>query len=517
MSSFEFDETLIYSPTIPVNREKNTDPEEYEKLIEHVHFIWLGSFLTKKGEENIRKWVVDYYCGFKFYLWYDALLIEEDEISKFKSFARECNDTINIRYFENEDKVMEDPVIHVCDFRQYIHPEDMVSGPVPIFRLLEIYNGESGFITRAGLDDYTKDIKNWAMASDVLRYIILYMFEGFYMDVDILPVNLCEYFKDKKIKTCPVSFCINDRHPKNEFDYDKGVPHHVREEGYFIFDNNNALYYKSNKDHDRVMIKVLSGLYDLYRKNVLDNFYYYVFGGSVSITVKTTGPLFLDTFPKSEILTLRNFVEDTSINENTSWWMSGEKYIKNKTYSLMINKLLSDDDELFKYYCAMHTDILLKNEEYIILHNSMLTADTNEDVENFIKKKKGASDDFKRYANKIYKITYTSYSQLSNQVFGDIVYKIIDAIYRGKYRTGDDIRNKDYCRVVFDRDIRNIYSINSKGPEIFSQILEYVYTVTTKMVEGSESDFNIHVLVGQIIAYINTFGEKRTRKTLRKK
>ena len=239
--------SFIWNPFIPVIEERRD--EEFERLlliktseeiqnyiqdnpsenvINNLHFLWIGSALNAKNTKAFTLWAqIMQNCAFNIYMWYDGRIITPREEKESLAFVKKViEETSNQR-------------VYFCDFFAY----DFTS--VPQYReAIRIYNYEVGKEIRPGLDDFSLKLKNWGMASDILRMMILYIYGGFYMDIDMKAVNLCQYRHNRKTKTCPRRFCHNQ-----SLSYDLYYGYEVYDGGRInsrdideSFYNNNALY-----------------------------------------------------------------------------------------------------------------------------------------------------------------------------------------------------------------------------------------------------------------------------------
>lgn len=313
--------------------------ESSEILINKVHFIWLGSSLNQTRAKNIPKWIIaNDGCNFDFFIWYDSALISKAE-------EQETVDYVNSWAHPN---------IFLCDIRKY--PIMDIALDNNFVRSIEAYNYESGLWSRAKINPVAHSIKNWGFASDVLRMLILYLCDGFYIDTDMEPIRLCEYFADKKIKSCPIRFCMTgiQKPPTTVVDYDNGEKIGV------ATTNNNALYYDAVFDLDysrmKEYFKIVAQRYDWLK----DDYYHYLLMNFVWGTLFSSGPDVVDII--LEIATyksrynivynnqsdhiLRLFREDPLV-ARISWTVKKENY---HALSILLIDLFSDKDALMRCY-----------------------------------------------------------------------------------------------------------------------------------------------------------------------
>lgn len=304
-----------------------------ENIIKRLHFIWIGSPLNSSNSKHVENWVTENVeCkDYDIYIWYDSKLLDSKQEEEMLNYI------INI----NDDQSR----VFMCDIRKYPIFSD-VFGP-----LNEIYEYEVGIQLRPGMNEYTREIRNWGMGTDILRLIILYLYGGFYFDVDIFSKKMCDesIFNKKMVTgsgkrfefmTCFGNFCINS------FD---------EEEGRTV--SNNAIYYNplgkklfSATKNSEIMEFLLRKVFLGY-KNLMDNYYHYLLFSYRQDTLFLTGPgLFRDELESQTI----EFSEDF---QGSSWT------IKNEHYPLLV-ELLYD---------------LFDDRNAVFASNMILTTYTNND------------------------------------------------------------------------------------------------------------------------------------------
>jgi hypothetical protein len=308
-----------------------------EILINKVHFVWLGSNLNAQRAKNLPRWIeANTDCNFDFLVWYDSELISPNEEEE----------TIN--YVHSLD-----PDIMICDIRKY-HIMDLALTD-DFVKAIEAYNYESGLWLRAKIDPIAREIVNWGFASDVLRMLILFLYKGFYIDVDMKPLRLCDYFLDKHIKSCPIRFCMTSElrpHTVSNYDYDNGEKFIIKSV------NNNALYYDDAFDPNFQRMKAYFKIVANQYKWLQDDYYYYILLYFVWGTVVSSGPgalrqvlgtvtrkdQFYPQYDDKSDYTLRLFYEDPLV-ASTSW--NVKRY---HVLSILLHDLFQDPDSLFRCY-----------------------------------------------------------------------------------------------------------------------------------------------------------------------
>jgi hypothetical protein len=317
---------------------------ENEILINRVHFIWLGSEMIYQKSKNIPKFIeVNQNCEYDFYLWYDSILLNERQIEATYKFI----DSLN----KHEKELR----IYLCDMRQYsLFDDDFI---------LDSYEYEIGVKPRPGINPLASEIKNYGMSSDVLRMCILKLYGGFYMDLDMTPINLCEYHKKDRIKSCPLRFCIALSNKPNYMLEDYPEVYHNIYENYdeyynyrdiygdekfddewymeYIYENegfvsgliNNGLYYDPGSDYHGY-INLYFSIFKRNYEKIMKHRYYGYFLDYMRTTVRTSGPgVFVELFTEktpdylelsSYKAILRDIIEDQE--QSTHSWVTIAKY-----------------------------------------------------------------------------------------------------------------------------------------------------------------------------------------------
>lgn len=315
---------------------------ENEILINRIHFIWLGSSLNPRTAKNIPKWIDENKdCNFDIYIWYDSKLITIEEEEATYTYVKNL-------------KVSGENLL-LCDVRKY----DIMNIALndDFVKVIEAYNYESGIWPRSQINILAREIVNWGFVSDVLRMLILYKYQGFYVDVDMEPIRLCEYFANKRIKSCPIRFCMTNAREINAFDYDIDNTVTVRSL------NNNALYYDSNFDSNFDRMKKYFRIVANGYKWLQDDYYHYLLFNFVKATVLISGPsavsrtlgistndnTYFPTFDEKSNYVLRMFKEDPLV-ASISWTVKKEKY---DVLGNLLSDLFNDKDELMRCYYKM--------------------------------------------------------------------------------------------------------------------------------------------------------------------
>jgi hypothetical protein len=274
-----------------------------ENVIKRLHFLWIGSPINSSNSKHVKDWVVENIeCkDYNIYVWYDSIFLNSDQ-------EKEMLDYI-ISLSGDESRVF------LCDIRKY-----------PIFDeyfkpLIEIYEYEVGLNVRPGMKDYTRKIRNWGMGTDILRLIILYLYGGFYFDVDLFSKKMCDdsIFNTQTLKegnktfnfiTCLGNFCINSFEEE--------------EEGSTV--SNNAIYYNpqgknffNKTTNTEIMGFLLKNIVSDYRI-LMDNYYHYLLFDYRQDTLLLTGPGLLRDQLEFQVI---NFPEDF---QGSSWTIKDEHY-----------------------------------------------------------------------------------------------------------------------------------------------------------------------------------------------
>lgn len=206
-------------------------------IIRKIHFIWLGSPLSSSNSKNLSKWT-SLKCDYDIYVWYDSALLNGEQ------------ELIHLQYIDELGVTAMD-----------IRDTDMLE----LSNLTEFYDYETGLVSRPGINPINQEIKNWGMASDIARILILYWYGGFYCDIDMSPVDMCEV-----INTCQNKFCIN-REPDGKI-------------------NNNALYFDPNDNDCKSAINEYFNIVQERYSDIMNNYTAYLLFDFVMVTIYTTGP-----------------------------------------------------------------------------------------------------------------------------------------------------------------------------------------------------------------------------------
>ena len=343
-----------------------------EVLIKRLHFIWLGSSLTLENAKNIPGWVkINQGCFYHIYIWYDSRLLSDL--------------TLTLEFVEYLNTLSTDKMVYLCDVNQYplfndakhrIYPKDVNDDFIS-----DAYSYELGLTPRPFINPLLKEIKNYGMATDVLRMCILKLYGGFYMDLDMTPTRLCEYHKNNRIKSCPLRFCIALSHKpdyaKEEHDeevyrniyenYDEYYDYRAKygddkfdEEWYFehIYEDegimsgliNNGLYYDPSIETSYIDLYFSKFKYNYAR--IMKHHYYGYFLTFRETTINASGPgIFIDLFAKSDPdhpelsrykAVLRDIIEDSE--QSTHSWIIVNKHID--VLAVLMYELFKDENEI---------------------------------------------------------------------------------------------------------------------------------------------------------------------------
>lgn len=425
------------------NYKSNTLQSEY--LINKIHFIWLGSNLNEYRAKNIPMWIVaNKNCNFDFIIWYDSALI-----SKFEE-----KETIN--YVGTLDHSS----IQLRDIRNYGIMDIAINDN--FIKVIEAYNYESGIWPRAKINPIAQKISNWGFASDVLRMLILHLYGGFYVDTDMEPIRLCDYFADKKIKSCPLRFCMAGELKSSEMmaDYDNG------EKMYIDAVNNNALYYDNMFDPDFRRIKKYFEIVARRYEWLKNDYYHYLLFNFVRATVNSSGSdaiiksinmstdyskgILISNEPTDYILRL--FREDSSI-ANMSWNVKTWQY---DTISILLSDLFNDKDSLIRCYYKISFGSAYFN---LTLHESIWLTKILDSIIEFNINRNYSSDRvifIERLTRKQIKQNYPDIKMyLSDQMMDNLIKTAI--FLRMTYNISDVYPNPEHLLLTILRQIFILY------------------------------------------------------------
>lgn len=340
-----------------ISTDDSLDTDSDEELIPKLHFVWLGSALTSNNAKNLPGWIdANSDCSVNIFVWFDSKMLTHDQIQATRKYL----DTI-VQYEDN---------VYLCDIRKYklFHSE----------YLLNAYEYELGLQPRPGVNDLVREIKNYGMTSDLLRMCILRLYGGFYMDLDMIPHNLCEYHDDDRIKSCPLRFCIalssepdysETEEPEiyyniynyydDYYDYNRvygeyKFTYHLDEYPFESGDNlgiiNNGLYYDPRTDYNDYMDQYFR-TFQIRYDNIMSHQYYGYFLNFRDTTIITSGPgvflkLFMDRHSKEIIYhrkaILRDIYEDE--NQSTHSWVIVDQY--RDIISILMYEIIKDNEQI---------------------------------------------------------------------------------------------------------------------------------------------------------------------------
>lgn len=204
-------------------------------MIAKLHVVWLGSDLNRANSRNLPDWKV--VSGLEKYIWYDSRILTETQLIENENYVRSIG---FIPVDISKEKLFESVEIE------------------------RIYMMETGQLERPGVDKSSMSIRNWGMASDIVRMLILKQHGGFYCDSDIVPYDV------SKIDTSSSPILVNTS-------------------GEQI--NNNAIY--CGPGSESIINKYLEKVIDAYG-GIESNYYYYLLFDFVNMTLSTTGPWVLE-------------------------------------------------------------------------------------------------------------------------------------------------------------------------------------------------------------------------------
>lgn len=332
-----------HNPIIDVIQpNKQLDLLDNEVLIKRLHFIWLGSPLTLSNSKNVPDWVrINQGCFYNIYIWYDSIMLDDIESM--------------IKFIEYLNTLSSDKMVYLCDVNNYPLLTDEF--------IYDAYQYELGLKPRPGINPLANEIKNYGMATDVLRMCILKLYGGFYMDLDMTPTKLCKYHKKDRIKSCPLRFCIalsitpdynKEEHDAMVYrniyeDYDEYHDYRAKygdekfdREWYFeyIYEDegivsgiiNNGLYYDPSIENSYIDLYFSKFKYNYAR--IMKHHFYGYFLKFRETTIMVSGPgIFIDLFTKSDPdhpelsrnkAVLRDIVEDQE--QSTHSWIIVNKH-----------------------------------------------------------------------------------------------------------------------------------------------------------------------------------------------
>ena len=219
-----------------------------------VHGIWIGKLIDNSNLDNFIQWR-KLNKNFNFILWFDSLLLFKYNVSK--------------RKFNKIKEELEKHNIKFNDINTILEKESK--------KLIKIYKTEVGLLSRENVEDKYLNIRNYGMATDLLRLVILKNCKGIYIDVDLIPTPVECFFKELKIVD---SLYVSS---KSKF----GPPF-----------TNSLLFFNGNKKGfiNKIINKIIE-LLNLNLYNNKDNYLDYLTGKYFKdITVAFSGPGFYDTY-----------------------------------------------------------------------------------------------------------------------------------------------------------------------------------------------------------------------------
>jgi mannosyltransferase OCH1-like enzyme len=155
-----------------------------------VHFIWVGNIIPEQYLRNIIDWR-NLNPDIMFFLWIDYRTIRETK-----------RNTINFynKLIEHNIKLLD-----VSDVFRQITNDQMLQNTTLI------YETEVGLRPRVLLGDENiilnnMNTKNYGMASDILRILIVKYYGGFYLDTDLVPTIITQLIPKKKTDFLYASF-----------------------------------------------------------------------------------------------------------------------------------------------------------------------------------------------------------------------------------------------------------------------------------------------------------------------
>jgi hypothetical protein len=345
----------------PISREftpmwDNKKKTKEEHLINKLHFIWIGSPLLENNSKNVPKWVEkNQGCKYNIYIWYDSHFF--DSVDPIESM---------LEYIVELNKLSSDKSVYLCDIRQY--PIMTANFTKSFSDMMNVYEYEVGLQVRPGLSEYTREIRNWGIGSDILRLVILYLYGGFYVDIDMYPVRLCklknrtETITDESgilyyIKTCKNAICmaysgknINNNalyyHPEGRIK--EKQPEIPLKERYYEFEESKDEEFQKNEE---IIGIIFENGWKKYQK-IMENYYYFLLYSYFQDTVLLMGPGALHMYFRDKLND--EFREDENVSTNS--WNFGSsldivraklliELINNDELVISTNKLLQYEDD----------------------------------------------------------------------------------------------------------------------------------------------------------------------------
>jgi mannosyltransferase OCH1-like enzyme len=257
-----------------------------------VHFIWVGNIIPEQYLRNIIDWR-NLNPDIMFFLWIDYRTIRETK-----------RNTINFynKLIEHNIKLLD-----VSDVFRQITNDQMLQNTTLI------YETEVGLRPRVLLGDENiilnnMNTKNYGMASDILRILIVKYYGGFYLDTDLVPTIITQLIPKKKTDFLYASF-------NNMF-------------------SNQLIYFNSSN------YKIINDIIQFITNNVIINLYNntwnytrYLSEGEFfrEFTVTNTGPAMLDNiaYTNNSIRKLSWVNEKEEFKEHT-WIHRDDIFLENK-------------------------------------------------------------------------------------------------------------------------------------------------------------------------------------------
>ena len=274
-----------------------------------VHFIWIGGILPEEESENIRGWL-ELNSGYEFNLWYDSRLtkISHDIYQQMIGSDIILRDITLYNFFRNR-------------------------------QLKFAYETEIGLVKRK-IYNLNPPLVNYGFATDILRLLILKRYKGFYIDVDIMPVDL------STVKICGLRFCFGQ------------------------IDNtlsNASIYYDGSKDSTKALNELLRNLISYIKEFYQNRQVEYPFNWE-NDTLSTTGPIAINKGLQDygRFLFENNiFIEEEKLGREHNWFIRLSRFldlfiyiykhpeVENKIREKLLNEI---KDKLFSVLNINPTD-----------------------------------------------------------------------------------------------------------------------------------------------------------------
>ena len=257
-----------------------------------VHFIWVGNIIPEQYLRNIIDWR-NLNPDIMFFLWIDYRTIRETKKNTIIFYNKLIEHNIKL--------------LDVSDVFRQITNDQMLQNTTLI------YETEMGLRPRVLLGDENiilnnMNTKNYGMASDILRILIVKYYGGFYLDTDLVPTIITQLIPIKKTDFLYASF-------NNMF-------------------SNQLIYFNSSN------YKIINNILQFITNNVIQNLYNntwnyirYLSEGDFfrEFTVTNTGPAVLDNIAyRNDSIRKLNWVNEKEEFKEHTWIHRDDIFLENK-------------------------------------------------------------------------------------------------------------------------------------------------------------------------------------------